>query len=893
MGTKQIFSALVVTMATALALSPSACATLPSLAQGSCGNGVIDADANEDCDGFGIQAGDKTACRPPGSAGACHYDCTGENVCPAGLGCGDDGLCRAASGAFQASGDAIDVAADSLKVADVDGDGHDDLISFGGPTADLRSFDSELTLSRLTRLAIPNAALAVGQLTDDARADLAIAEETGVSVWRGQTDGSLSPAAYTQAAVRGADFRVVMATVGREQLGSETSGDVPFFVGQLEFGGNLQTALTGIVTIDAGGIAPILRVDDGSTRPAGTPIAARFVEAPNVPCDQIAAAFSGKSVVHIVPTCQPDPTSSSGGVQLNQLNAQNGGIHQTLPVVTVPGSITTGVLSADVDGDGHLDLLIGGDGIVWVSFGHGNGTFGKLPPALGAPDQTADRLDGLEALPLAVGDLTSNGVIDAVTQDGLLVGTTLELPPAKPRPTLNNVRAIDTGAALDSTKSWLDGAVGDFNGDTLPDFVVTRRGAIEFYAGVRLDAAGIPLYNVFSEPLTRVVTHLVVGDFDGDRAGDFALAQTDDASGESILSVMWGRPFSGPEPPEVLGRFGPATQLFAGPPEAPGLNVREALGLLSQVGDETQLAVFPGSATRQLRAPFRVRRQVAVGQNQRLEFASVDVEALAVGRFVGDAHADVFVFGRFPDAKGGLKPIATVIPATGDADLVEEGSVQVVEGVPQIAVASGAVLAIDLDSDAGAGAKDEVILLGAATDASGVVVCRTTDSSFDCGAPVTLGKRGPGGAKWRVASGDVTGNGRTDVVTTYFSDGFQRKVVLLKNEGNGTLGDARTEIPIPEGAVLSDVAVLNLDSDAQLEVVLATDRGIYAAKLRPDGTTFELAPEPLTGPAGRVLSGHAIAAGDFNGDGISDLAVLSARSLQIYRGLARSGKVER
>src|SRR5262245_60201846 len=85
-------------------LALSGCATLEPLTPGACGNGVID-DATEDCDTFPEKAGaDGHRCREPGSVGACHFACGTEDgvtlQCPAGYGCGEDAICRRASGSF-------------------------------------------------------------------------------------------------------------------------------------------------------------------------------------------------------------------------------------------------------------------------------------------------------------------------------------------------------------------------------------------------------------------------------------------------------------------------------------------------------------------------------------------------------------------------------------------------------------------------------------------------------------------------------------------------------------------------------------------------------------------------------------------------------------------------
>src|SRR4028119_2046392 len=85
---------------TALALG--ACARLPELAVGACGNGVVE--AGEDCDTF---ASEGLSCRARGELNACRFACSRqgggpESACPAGWGCGvDDGICRAPSGTFE------------------------------------------------------------------------------------------------------------------------------------------------------------------------------------------------------------------------------------------------------------------------------------------------------------------------------------------------------------------------------------------------------------------------------------------------------------------------------------------------------------------------------------------------------------------------------------------------------------------------------------------------------------------------------------------------------------------------------------------------------------------------------------------------------------------------
>src|SRR5437879_561621 len=96
-----------------LGLAVSACANLPDVPAGTCGNGVID--VGEDCDGGA-------------HCSQCSITCD-TSACPDGYACGVDQLCHAPSGVFHG------VATSSFGFpvftglpADVNGDGIDDVV---------------------------------------------------------------------------------------------------------------------------------------------------------------------------------------------------------------------------------------------------------------------------------------------------------------------------------------------------------------------------------------------------------------------------------------------------------------------------------------------------------------------------------------------------------------------------------------------------------------------------------------------------------------------------------------------------------------------------------------------------------------------------------------------
>lgn len=109
-----------------------------------------------------------------------------------------------------------------------------------------------------------------------------------------------------------------------------------------------------------------------------------------------------------------------------------------------------------------------------------------------------------------------------------------------------------------------------------------------------------------------------------------------------------------------------------------------------------------------------------------------------------------------------------------------------------------------------------------------------------------------------VAVGDFNGDGKLDVAVANEYDGT---VSVLLGNGNGTL---QTAVTYPVGGGPSGIAAADMNGDGKLDLVLAND-GISLLLGNGDGT-FQ--PHVDISAAG----GTAIVVGDFNGDGIPDLA---------------------
>jgi len=144
------------------------------------------------------------------------------------------------------------------------------------------------------------------------------------------------------------------------------------------------------------------------------------------------------------------------------------GTFQSPTSVPLISSFPSSLASGDFKGDGKRDLLIGFPGEAVIALGNGDGTFqlgfGSLIPVVSSPFNPS-LIDGLIVL---APDLNQDGKLDALVADydggtlTLVLNDALgKLPPA-------------TGTYQFTLKPGLnDIAVGDLNGDGLPDIVVS------------------------------------------------------------------------------------------------------------------------------------------------------------------------------------------------------------------------------------------------------------------------------------------------------------------------------------------------------------------------------------------------------------------------------------
>ena len=251
--------------------------------------------------------------------------------------------------------------------------------------------------------------------------------------------------------------------------------------------------------------------------------------------------------------------------------------------------------------------------------------------------------------------------------------------------------------------------------------------------------------------------------------------------------------------------------------------------------DRSGIQVFPGTANGNLGNPTFV--------------ASADSTRVAVGDFDGDASADVAGIGW------GSNTVTTF--AGGASGLVATGT---------YAARHGGYDDLEIGDVTGDGRDDLVVMSGQLyANANLSILAQLAGGGFGAAAEYAIGTNILTSG---IGLGDVTADGRLDVVASYGGNRPNSFVAVFAQTAGGTLAApvsyASYDIPEP-------VEVADLDGDARAEVVTVHGGwqrvGVYGGQ--SNGT---LAPETLHAvPYASHYNPQGLAIGDVNGDGRPDI----------------------
>ncbi|MBW2455798.1 MAG: VCBS repeat-containing protein, partial [Deltaproteobacteria bacterium] len=187
------------------------CSDLTEIEFADCGNNVLD--PGEDCDGY--DAGPDTHCIAPRQPAECHFSCGPSEegqayLCPEGMGCGIDWICREAAGTFAAPQVTVARSGRWMHLGAFDGDGRADLATLRGASLEVHYFGAtgqvEQSFQTLAALPRPNRPVA-GDLSGDGLYDLVLPGEHELSVLVASSTRTFRPKTYLPIDVPG-DARV-------------------------------------------------------------------------------------------------------------------------------------------------------------------------------------------------------------------------------------------------------------------------------------------------------------------------------------------------------------------------------------------------------------------------------------------------------------------------------------------------------------------------------------------------------------------------------------------------------------------------------------------------------------------------------------------------------------
>ncbi|MFO0636545.1 MAG: VCBS repeat-containing protein [Nannocystaceae bacterium] len=485
-----------------LGVAAGACYAFPELELGRCGNGIIE--AAEDCDD-----------QDPEHCSACYLVCSpgvSTTGCPEDRVCGRDGRCRAASGRFALDPIRIVHAGTQwLEVGDLDGDGRADAVVQLDGELDAVHLAPQQTLD----LGLGLGRAAIGDLDGDGRDEVLFAhvghaldpDARGLSLLRevARDDDTRVVAADTLPTLRssGSFGRLLRVAPAADRV-------LELVQPQASFAWHRGSA-------DAIALMPAMPIDPTLL---GRALPSAALDLGAAPCSDAGGEFARPAVV----------IAESGATAVRVFASCGGALPfelDTGATVTLPTGATLGAAGSflvEVDGDGHLDLVVQSDsGAVWTAYGLADGSFGDSPgqaaPGNGRFDPTPLlQPESAEIALLAVAQLDDDDAPELVTSAGFV--------------------ADPLGCADDCTAAWpqplREAVVLDFDDDGVRDLVALESGALTLRLGLREgDAVSFTPPHVLAA--LDDAESIAVGDFDHDTVDDVAVIERSAAASVRLV----------------------------------------------------------------------------------------------------------------------------------------------------------------------------------------------------------------------------------------------------------------------------------------------------------------------------------------------------------------------
>jgi hypothetical protein len=563
--------------------------------------------------------------------------------------------------------------------------------------------------------------------------------------------------------------------------------------------------------------------------------------------------------------------SVEGTNQVQVLLGKGGGAFATGGSYTVP-SHPVGIAVGDLDGDGKPDVAVAGYGgaSAYVLINTGSA---MLAPPKSFPT-------GMMPHGIALFDLNADGKLDILTADNgsATVSVLLNTTAAAGMPAFAAAVPYMAGSAPTAV------ATGDFNGDCLPDAVVTLGSANA--VAVLLGKGGGVLGPAVTYPVGMVPLGLALGDLNGD--GHLDIATGNEVSND--VTVLFGKPD---------GTFMIGSTYGAGlQPYWVSIGDMNSDGspdlVVASIGDNV-LTVLQGSPT----GAFSRGSTYATGKQPM---------SIALGDWTGDGKLDVATANNSGGDVSVLfnltaaPKVPTFAAPVAYADgLTMYGPAQVItadlnkDGFPDVVVdnyISGSPISVLLNKGNGTFAPFTAYpawnyansIVAVDLDGDGyldIANCNDYSSQSHTNVQVLLNNKmgglaapvGYNASTWNgwITSADFNGDGKPDIVTTSYANGFNGmtgNINVFLNTGNGILGaDTQLLQATQPGQIAA--ADFNGDGRADLAVNVGKTPAAETQLLLGDGKGNFAAP---IGVASGCSSG-LLNAVDVNADGQLDIVL--------------------